>query len=29
VPDHIIREMANHFDPPGHAEFDRVVKIAG
>jgi predicted kinase len=29
VPDHIIRDMANHFDPPGRAEFDRVVKIKG
>ena len=26
VPDHIIRDMAAHFDPPGNAEFDRVVK---
>jgi predicted kinase len=29
VPDHIIREMAAHFDPPGHDEFDRVVRIVG
>jgi predicted kinase len=29
VPDHIIREMAAHFDPPEHDEFDRVVRIRG
>ena len=29
VPDHIIRDMAAHFDPPGGAEFDRVVRIRG
>jgi predicted kinase len=29
VPDHIIREMAAHFDPPKRAEFDRVVRIKG
>jgi predicted kinase len=27
VPEHIIREMAAHFDPPGRTEFDRVVRI--
>jgi predicted kinase len=27
VPEHIIREMAAHFDPPGRDEFDRVVRI--
>jgi predicted kinase len=27
VPDHIIREMAAHFDSPGKDEFDRVVRI--
>jgi predicted kinase len=29
VPDHIIREIAAHFDPPARAEFDRVVRIKG
>jgi predicted kinase len=29
VPNHIIREMAAHFDPPGRDEFDRVVRIKG
>ena len=29
VPDHIIRVMAAHFDPPEKAEFDRVVRIKG
>lgn len=29
VPDHIIREMAAHFEPPGRDEFDRVVRING
>jgi predicted kinase len=27
VPDRFIRDLAAHFDPPGHAEFDRVVRI--
>jgi predicted kinase len=27
VPDHIIREMAAHFDPLGRDEFDRVIRI--
>lgn len=29
VPDHVIREMAAHFNPPGRDEFDRVVRIKG
>ncbi len=29
VPDHIIRTMAAHFDPPGRDEFDRAVRIKG
>jgi len=29
VPDHIIRNMAAHLDPPGREEFDRVVRIKG
>jgi predicted kinase len=27
VPDHVIRDMAARFDPPGRDEFDRVVTI--
>jgi predicted kinase len=29
VPNHIICEMAAHFDPPGRDEFDRLVRIQG
>jgi predicted kinase len=27
VPDHIIRDIAAHFEPPASDEFDRVVRI--